>query len=729
MSLILIERNANLNGPIIPDTLNGVLNGSEIDAHKFIVTATRDGAQIALTGTVTASFLRADGAEVVLTGEIKGGAATVTLAQSCYAVPGRFDLTIFVTADGVKTGVYACTGGVRNTTSGTIIDPGQIVPNVDDIIAKQEELAQDVADASSAIESAQNAVSYLAPVFSTSRTYAVGEYVTQEGALYICTTAVETAGAWNATNWQSVTFGGEVTGLKSALIDLSIKETIAGTGEIFVLSEAPITDVDITGSETALTVRNTQIFEPKYPGQPGTTYGVTVTKNADGSYTINGTATSSAYYFLNQSTRQGTDNLLTLSGKYSMSVSFDGGIENISATGNTLFIVGVRSSNSNQLLIGGTIDAGGEDIKRFKKEGISLDTNNGVVAIRLTNGVKYTNYTVRIMLNKGEKALDWCEYETPITISDFASDIPSVANQFLPNLWMYTDADAEIAVSQIYPPKSYIDEQVLALNDKIDALDISPTANIISANHRGYHNGYPENTLWAFAQSKLRGFDWIENDVRFTSDGVGVLLHDESINRTARNADGTEISSTINIADITYAQALQYDFGVYAGEQFAGTKIVTVEECVAFCKKVGLGILMETKVSGTGTYCANIVKKYAMEDHVIWISFGAPHLQEVCAVIPDAKIGLVTTQEPSSTHVTNAIALKTDHNTVFLDFNYNYSISSIVDSMISNGIGYGVYTLDDAAALANLNPLCFIITSNTLVANKRMASDALDEWA
>ena len=217
MSLILIERIANLNGPIIPDTLNGVLNGSEIDAHKFIITATRDGATVALTGAVTASFLRADGAEVVLTGEIENGAATVTLAQSCYAVPGRFDLTIFVTADGVKTGVYACTGGVRNTTSGTIIDPGEIVPSVDDIIAKQEELAQDVADASSAIASAQNAVSYLAPGFSTSKTYEVGEYVTQDGALYICTTAVETAGEWDATKWQAVTFGGEVSDFKSAI--------------------------------------------------------------------------------------------------------------------------------------------------------------------------------------------------------------------------------------------------------------------------------------------------------------------------------------------------------------------------------------------------------------------------------------------------------------------------------------------------------------------------------
>lgn len=44
----------------------------------------------------------------------------------------------------------------------------------------------------------------LAPAFSASSTYAVGDYVTHEGLLYKCTTAVSTAGAWNAANWTAV---------------------------------------------------------------------------------------------------------------------------------------------------------------------------------------------------------------------------------------------------------------------------------------------------------------------------------------------------------------------------------------------------------------------------------------------------------------------------------------------------------------------------------------------
>lgn len=50
----------------------------------------------------------------------------------------------------------------------------------------------------------------LADEFSTSSTYAVGEYVRRGGIMYRCTTAVTTAGAWNASNWTEVNIGDEL---------------------------------------------------------------------------------------------------------------------------------------------------------------------------------------------------------------------------------------------------------------------------------------------------------------------------------------------------------------------------------------------------------------------------------------------------------------------------------------------------------------------------------------
>lgn len=52
-----------------------------------------------------------------------------------------------------------------------------------------------IADITSGIEDV------IAPAFSTSATYALGDYVIYNGKLYECTTAVTTAGAWVAANW------------------------------------------------------------------------------------------------------------------------------------------------------------------------------------------------------------------------------------------------------------------------------------------------------------------------------------------------------------------------------------------------------------------------------------------------------------------------------------------------------------------------------------------------
>lgn len=490
----------------------------------------------------------------------------------------------------------------------------------------------------------------------------------------------------------------EHIGIANVAIDkISTKTQVEKVGELFQSGIVKISGLE--SNATSMIVRNAQMYEQKYPGTDAIN-GVSFTNNGDGSYTINGTATGSAWFFINQSTRVGSDNRLSLHGTYSI------GLETLAGKADAL-TVALRQypEDVNSLVV--TLAA--------PQSFGNVDSDHIVIGVYVGNGYTYTNYKFRVMVNKGSEALPYTNYIAPTTLNDMGNLIDT-ANQYLPNIWL------------IATPQTATISGTFTVIEKATSNTNVAKSNIICANHRGYHAGYPENTLWAFAQSKIRGFDWVENDVRFTSDGVGVLLHDESINRTARNADGTEISETVNIADITYEQACTYDFGIYAGASFAGTKIVTVEECVAFCKSVGLGILMEPKVSGAGTYCANIVKSYSMEDNVIWISFGLTPLQEVNAILPKAKVGFVTTAEPSSTHVTSAIGLKTTQNSVFLDFNYTYSIASIKDSMIENNIGYGVYTLDAPSALPTIDPYCFMITSNTLLANQKIAQDVLENW-
>ena len=96
--------------------------------------------------------------------------------------------------------------------------------------------------------------------------------------------------------------------------------------------------------------------------------------------------------------------------------------------------------------------------------------------------------------------------------------------------------------------------------------------------HRGVSTENPENTMPAFAAAISQGYSVIELDVEVTKDGKFVLLHDSTINRTGRMADGREVADKISISDITYDQACEYDFGIWFAKKFKGTKIPLLEE-------------------------------------------------------------------------------------------------------------------------------------------------------
>ncbi|WP_188748972.1 glycerophosphodiester phosphodiesterase [Parapedobacter defluvii] len=68
--------------------------------------------------------------------------------------------------------------------------------------------------------------------------------------------------------------------------------------------------------------------------------------------------------------------------------------------------------------------------------------------------------------------------------------------------------------------------------------------------HRGKASGYPENSLSGFASMLRADIDYIEVDVRTTSDGIPVVLHDGDLKRTT-NAHGKLKEYTIrSLADV-----------------------------------------------------------------------------------------------------------------------------------------------------------------------------------
>jgi len=241
-----------------------------------------------------------------------------------------------------------------------------------------------------------------------------------------------------------------------------------------------------------------------------------------------------------------------------------------------------------------------------------------------------------------------------------------------------------------------------------------------SINHRGYNQVAPENTLEAFRLSKQYGFEYVETDVQLTKDRQPVILHDHSINRTARYTDGSQIAQTINISDITLEEARQYDFGIWKGSAYAGTKIPTFEEYVALCKELGLKCYIELKGEAGFTQAdvqnlINIVANYGMTDNVTWMSFNADCLKLVAQCKADAPLAYVTTQV-NDTVIQTAKSLLNGQNSIFIDSSQRDSTAVALCS--AAGIPLETWTLDKEEQIKAVDLYISGITSNCLVATK-----------
>ena len=114
--------------------------------------------------------------------------------------------------------------------------------------------------------------------------------------------------------------------------------------------------------------------------------------------------------------------------------------------------------------------------------------------------------------------------------------------------------------------------------------------------HRGYA-GYPENTIPAFKKAIEEGFEQLETDPNYTKDGVIVLLHDNSINRTLRNKNGSPIGREIRLSEITYEELLQYDAGIAYGEEFRSTMIPRLEELLELLDGTEVVLDLDKKIA------------------------------------------------------------------------------------------------------------------------------------
>ena len=98
--------------------------------------------------------------------------------------------------------------------------------------------------------------------------------------------------------------------------------------------------------------------------------------------------------------------------------------------------------------------------------------------------------------------------------------------------------------------------------------------------HRGASRTEPENTLRAFCRAVELGCPWIECDVRLTRDGVPVIIHDATANRTT---DGRG-----RISGITYKALRKFNAG-------KNEKVPSLQETLEFAQAHNINLVLEIK--------------------------------------------------------------------------------------------------------------------------------------
>ena len=123
-------------------------------AHTWKVQVKRNGIPVDMTGgNVVGYFQRKDGNTVMVDGTIEDSICKVTMAQECYAIPGAMKAVMRYTDTSTHTIVtlaYHAFTVQGRIDDGGIIDPGEVIPSIDDLLAEIEAMEQATAAAEAA---------------------------------------------------------------------------------------------------------------------------------------------------------------------------------------------------------------------------------------------------------------------------------------------------------------------------------------------------------------------------------------------------------------------------------------------------------------------------------------------------------------------------------------------------------------------------------------------------
>lgn len=265
------------------------------------------------------------------------------------------------------------------------------------------------------------------------------------------------------------------------------------------------------------------------------------------------------------------------------------------------------------------------------------------------------------------------------------ADIQALAGEI--NKENQTIADLTTQESRLIEEKTSLEEKILYP---------------VMVSHRGYNDIAPEESEISYKKAVEDGFTHLEGDIHLTADGVAVLHHDETINRIARNPDGSRLARTMKISEHTYEELRQYDYGIYKGAEYRGTELLTFDRFIALAKELGVEMLhVELKQDLNADQkkaLYEITQKYGMAEKTGWATFYWEEFADFDLFAPEAQLEVLAgTFRPNL--IETLQALSNGKRKIIASVGPGVSADNIV-TITAAGFDVYVWTVDKASDLA-----------------------------
>lgn len=182
----------------------------------------------------------------------------------------------------------------------------------------------------------------------------------------------------------------------------------------------------------------------------------------------------------------------------------------------------------------------------------------------------------------------------------------------------------------------------------LSAEAMSAAAKLVTADrilviaHRGDSEIAPENTLPAFESAVKAGCDLVELDYVHTKDGIPLVIHDATLDRTT-NARMLWGGEKLPVAARLLAELEPLDAGAWFNEKFRGTRLPTLDQSLDVIQN-GSVTLIERK-AGDAKTCFELLKKKGLLESTVVQAFEWDYLADLHRLAPEVTLGALGFEE------------------------------------------------------------------------------------